>query len=114
MGCRDLVRACGAVAPGWRQVIAARMSLGELPRPERRALGRGDCSGVGVTPATYPTSFYTPRLVLLFDPVCYGLDMPGTNDERPRRGRPRRAAIDAAIVRAAVELMTEGGVDATT
>jgi len=40
--------------------------------------------------------------------------MPGTNDERPRRGRPRRAAIDAAIVRAAVELMTEGGVDATT
>src|SRR6187200_2234421 len=33
--------------------------------------------------------------------------------ERPL-GRPRRAAIDAAIVRAAVELMTEGGVDATT
>jgi AcrR family transcriptional regulator len=29
-------------------------------------------------------------------------------------GRPRRAAIDAAIVRAAVELMTEGGVAATT
>ena len=29
-------------------------------------------------------------------------------------GRPRRAAIDAAIIRAAVELMTEGGVDATT
>jgi len=29
-------------------------------------------------------------------------------------GRPRRAAIDAAIVRAAVELMTEGGVEATT
>jgi len=34
-------------------------------------------------------------------------------DER-RVGRPRRAAIDAAIIRAAVELMTEGGVDATT
>jgi len=33
--------------------------------------------------------------------------------ERPL-GRPRRAAIDAAIVRAAVELMTEGGVQATT
>src|SRR3954469_3592556 len=29
-------------------------------------------------------------------------------------GRPRRAAIDAAIIRAAVELMTEGGVGATT
>jgi len=29
-------------------------------------------------------------------------------------GRPRRAATDAAIVRAAVELMTEGGVQATT
>lgn len=29
-------------------------------------------------------------------------------------GRPRRAATDAAIIRAAVELMTEGGVDATT
>jgi AcrR family transcriptional regulator len=33
--------------------------------------------------------------------------------ERPL-GRPRRAAIDAAIVRAAVELMTEGGVQGTT
>jgi AcrR family transcriptional regulator len=31
-----------------------------------------------------------------------------------RPGRPRRAAIDAAIIRAAVELMTEGGVQATT
>src|SRR5207244_4776384 len=29
-------------------------------------------------------------------------------------GRPRRGAIDAAIIRAAVDLMTEGGVDATT
>src|SRR5216117_2971082 len=29
-------------------------------------------------------------------------------------GRPRRAATDAAIVRAAVELMTKGGVQATT
>lgn len=29
-------------------------------------------------------------------------------------GRPRRAAIDAAIIRAAVELMTDGGVRATT
>jgi AcrR family transcriptional regulator len=29
-------------------------------------------------------------------------------------GRPRRAAIDAAILRAAVELMTEGGVAAAT
>jgi AcrR family transcriptional regulator len=34
-------------------------------------------------------------------------------DER-HVGRPRRAAIDAAIIRAAVELMIEGGVDATT
>jgi AcrR family transcriptional regulator len=31
-----------------------------------------------------------------------------------RSGRPRRAAIDAANLRAAVELMTEGGVEATT
>ena len=30
------------------------------------------------------------------------------------KGRPRRAAIDAAIIRAAVELMVEGGVQATT
>lgn len=29
-------------------------------------------------------------------------------------GRPRRAATDAAIIRAAIELMTEGGVQATT
>jgi AcrR family transcriptional regulator len=36
------------------------------------------------------------------------------HDAEPRRGRPRRAAIDAAIIRAAVELMTEGGVEATT
>jgi AcrR family transcriptional regulator len=43
-------------------------------------------------------------------------------DSRPARedgsarhvGRPRRAATDAAIIRAAVELMTEGGVQATT
>jgi AcrR family transcriptional regulator len=38
-------------------------------------------------------------------------------DERESRrhvGRPRRAAIDAAIIRAAVELMTVGGVQATT
>jgi AcrR family transcriptional regulator len=33
---------------------------------------------------------------------------------RPHRGRPRRAAIDAAIVRATVELITEGGVQAAT
>jgi len=32
----------------------------------------------------------------------------------PHRGRPRRAAIDAAIIRATVELLTEGGVQATT
>jgi AcrR family transcriptional regulator len=31
-----------------------------------------------------------------------------------RVGRPRRAAIDAAIIRAAVELMVEGGVEATS
>lgn len=31
-----------------------------------------------------------------------------------RRGRPRRAAVDAAIIRAAVELMTEVGVQGTT
>jgi AcrR family transcriptional regulator len=35
-------------------------------------------------------------------------------DVGPHRGRPRLAAIDAAIVRATVELMTEGGVQATT
>jgi AcrR family transcriptional regulator len=35
--------------------------------------------------------------------------------ERTRRaGRPRRAAIDAAIIRAAVEMMVEGGVQATS
>jgi AcrR family transcriptional regulator len=34
-------------------------------------------------------------------------------DQRPV-GRPRRAAIDAAIIQAAVELMTEGGVAAAT
>ena len=39
------------------------------------------------------------------------MDQPGV-ERHP--GRPRRAAIDAAIVRAAVELMTEGGVQATT
>jgi len=39
------------------------------------------------------------------------VDQPGV-ERHP--GRPRRAAIDAAIVRAAVELMTEGGVQATT
>src|SRR5215210_5616603 len=33
---------------------------------------------------------------------------------KPSRGRPRRAATDAAIVRAAVELITELGVDGTT
>ena len=32
----------------------------------------------------------------------------------PARGRPRRAATDAAIIRAAVELMTERGVEGTT
>jgi AcrR family transcriptional regulator len=37
----------------------------------------------------------------------------GTQGQR-HIGRPRRAAIDAAIIRAAVELMTEGGVQATT
>ena len=43
--------------------------------------------------------------------------VPGMAAEPPGErhvGRPRRAAIDAAIIRAAVELMTEGGVDATT
>ena len=40
--------------------------------------------------------------------------MSGANGGEPQRGRPRRAAIDAAVIRAAVELMTEGGVDATT
>jgi AcrR family transcriptional regulator len=33
---------------------------------------------------------------------------------RPRPGRPRKAAADAAIIRAAVELMTELGVQGTT
>jgi AcrR family transcriptional regulator len=37
-----------------------------------------------------------------------------TSDVARPRGRPRRAAIDAAIIRAAVELMTAGGVEATT
>ena len=36
----------------------------------------------------------------------------GVND--PRRGRPRKAATDAAIIRAAVELMTQHGVQGTT
>jgi len=43
--------------------------------------------------------------------------VPGMTTEQTRTrgvGRPRRAAIDAAIIRAAVELMTEGGVEATT
>jgi len=43
--------------------------------------------------------------------------VPGMTTERVAErqvGRPRRAAIDAAIIRAAVELMTEGGVEATT
>ena len=35
-------------------------------------------------------------------------------DRPPRQGRPRRAATDAAIVRAAVDLMTEHGVQGTT
>jgi AcrR family transcriptional regulator len=39
--------------------------------------------------------------------MCYGAAV-------PRPGRPRRAATDAAIVRAAVELMTEQGVAGTT
>ena len=38
----------------------------------------------------------------------------GQTEVERHPGRPRRAAIDAAIVRAAVELMTEGGVEATT
>jgi AcrR family transcriptional regulator len=37
---------------------------------------------------------------------------PGPRDSR--RGRPRKAATDAAIIRAAVELMTEHGVQGTT
>jgi AcrR family transcriptional regulator len=42
--------------------------------------------------------------------------VPMTQEREPghRPGRPRRAAIDAAIIRATVELMTEGGVPATT
>ena len=40
--------------------------------------------------------------------------MAGEPGPRPNRGRPRRAAIDAAIIRAAVELMTECGVEATS
>jgi AcrR family transcriptional regulator len=40
---------------------------------------------------------------------------PAPADGSPRHvGRPRRAATDASIIRAAVELMTEGGVQATT
>jgi AcrR family transcriptional regulator len=35
-------------------------------------------------------------------------------DRKPQRGRPRRAAIDAAIIRAAVELVLDGGVGAAT
>lgn len=38
-----------------------------------------------------------------------------TVEQAPRSvGRPRRASTDAAIIRAAVELMTEGGVQRTT
>ncbi len=40
--------------------------------------------------------------------------MPDTGMIEHPRGRPRRAAVDASIIRAAVELMTEGGVAATT
>jgi AcrR family transcriptional regulator len=40
--------------------------------------------------------------------------MPSGNGAGPHRGRPRRATIDAAILRAAVELMTEIGVQGTT
>src|SRR4029079_12166865 len=40
--------------------------------------------------------------------------MPNADGATPHRGRPRRAAIDAAIVRAAVDLMTEVGVQGTT
>lgn len=46
--------------------------------------------------------------------MLYGGGMDGDARTSPHRGRPRRAASDAAIVRAAVELMIEGGVDATT
>jgi AcrR family transcriptional regulator len=46
--------------------------------------------------------------------MLYGGAMDGDARSSPHRGRPRRAATDAAIVRAAVDLMTEGGVDATT
>jgi AcrR family transcriptional regulator len=48
---------------------------------------------------------------------CYGAGMrrfEGPPPAGPRRGRPRRAATDAAIIRAAVELITEHGVDGTT
>jgi AcrR family transcriptional regulator len=38
----------------------------------------------------------------------------GTRAGNPRRGRPRKAAADAAIIRAAIELMTEVGVQGTT
>lgn len=41
-----------------------------------------------------------------------GMAVDGTGERHA--GRPRRAAIDAAIIKAAVELMTEGGVEATT
>src|SRR5262245_58995173 len=46
--------------------------------------------------------------------MCYGRDMPDAGVTTRHPGRPRRAAGDAAIIPAAVELMTDGGVEATT
>ena len=46
--------------------------------------------------------------------MWYGPGMPDASQDGTHRGRPRRAAIDAGVIRAAVELMTEGGVQATT
>src|SRR6185436_8021046 len=82
--------------------------------PERRGSGRGSCSAWGGTPDLNDSTFYTRRLVLIPDTTCYRAGMATQALDERRVGRPRRAAIDAAIIRAAVELMTEGGVDATT
>jgi AcrR family transcriptional regulator len=46
--------------------------------------------------------------------MCYGATVTVQAAPGARPGRPRKAATDAAIVRAAVELMTEHGVQGTT
>ncbi len=80
----------------------------------RQSLGgrRAGSEGTGATVAK-ASSCYTSRPVSLW---CYGasvnIAVPPMTRSRP--GRPRKAATDAAIIRAAVELMTAHGVQGTT